>query len=189
MLALSSKFIGERSMMKSKALILIALIVLISSTFTMVVNATTPNEGSLSSGYAVTSNWHGTDVPFGAQVIVTAMTTNSRVDEVRFIWKNPTDKVDLDVTVNVFTNGTTFDGKLVYYAISTFNPKVAGDWGVQVKFYDELHFCHFEYDIRLATRATSFNNVIPEAPVLGTAGISLAMVLGLAIKARRKPVN
>jgi hypothetical protein len=173
---------------KTKAAILIGIILLISSNLVMLANATSDGEGSLSSGYAVTNNYHGQNVPFGADVIVTAMSTNSQVDEVRFIWKDPAGQVVWDETINVFHNGTTYNGKLVYYAISTHKPGAIGDWGVQAKFYDEINYCWMDFDIRLATRATSFN-VVPELPLIGTAGASVAMVLGLALfKAKRKPL-
>ena len=174
-------------MNKTKAAILIGVILLISSNLVMLANASN-NEGSLNSGYAVTSNYHGLNVPMGANVVVTAMSTNHHVDYVLFIWKDPAGHIVWTEPINVFHNGTTYNDKLVYYAISTHKPEIVGDWGVQAKFYDEYNFCHFDFDIRLATRATS-SNVVPELPLIGTAGASVAMVLGLALfKAKRKPL-
>jgi hypothetical protein len=143
-------------------------------------------DGSLESGYAVTSNYHGIDVPSGTEVVVTAMTTDPHVDKVTFTWKNPAGQSVLTETEKVYSNGTTFKGKLVYYANSTFTPNAMGDWGVQAKFLDVHHFCMWTWVEKVARRATSFN-VIPEVPVIGTAGASIAMVAGLAYKMKRKP--
>ena len=139
--------------------------------------------------YDVTSNYHGIDVPPGAQVVVTALTIDDRVDKVRFIWRNAAGQVIWDETVNVFENGTTYndDGtpRVIRYAKSIHSPNTLGDWGVQAKFLDRQGWSRWTYTVRLATRATSFN-VIPEIPVIGTAGASIAMLLGLVYKAKRK---
>lgn len=180
-------------MNKTKIAILLGIILLASSNLVMLVNASpsnSNNEGSLNSGYAVTNNYHGIDVPAGAQVIVTAMSTDRDVDKVVFIWKNAAGQIVNTETVNVYTNGTRYpdnpSGKLVRYASSSYTPNTLGDWGVQAKFYETSGQCCGQCDTILATRATSFN-VIPEVPLLGTAGISIAMVLGLAIfKVKKK---
>jgi len=146
----------------------------------------TNTDGSLESGYGVTSNYHGIDVPSGTDVVVTAMTTDAKVDHVIFVWRNPADQtvwVDIE---SVFSNGTEYDGKLVYYAISTHKPEALGDWGVQAIFVDlnGIFRCHLR--LFVARRATSFN-VIPEVPIIGTAGASLAMLLGFTYRIKRKP--
>jgi len=143
-------------------------------------------DGSLESGYAVTSNYHGIDVPSGAEVVVTAMTTDPDVDVVTFVWKNPAEQPVHIETKKVYSNGTTFNGKLVYYANSTFTPNAMGDWGVKATFLDVHHCCIWTWVERVARRATSFN-VIPEIPVLGTAGASVAMLAGFTYKLKRKP--
>ena len=171
-------------MNKIKTAILLGVLLLVSSNLIILANATT-SEGSLNSGYAVTNNYHGKDVAPGTPVTVTAMTTNSHVDFVTFIWKNAAGQVKYQEKVNVFTNGTTYEGKLVRYAISTQSPDSLGDWGVQAKFYDKIGFCHCSYNLRLATRATSFN-VVPEVPLLGTAGIAAAMVIGLTVYKKKQ---
>ena len=179
---------GKGKLNKTKAAILIGIVLLISSNLVMLANATSYNEGSLTSGYAVTSNYHGLNVPIGAEVVVTASTTNNRVDFVLFIWKDPAGHTVWQEAVKVTWDGTFFNSEKVYSAQSTHKPEIVGDWGVQAKFFDEFNFCHFDFDIRLATRATSFN-VVPELPLIGTAGASVAMVLGLALfKAKRKPL-
>jgi len=172
-------------MEKRNSLILSTLILLLISSFVMSVYAINTT-GSLASGYAVTSNYHGKDVPPGANVVVTAMTTDSRVDKVTFIWKNPAGQVAFTETKPVYTNGTKFNNKLIRYATSTYSPNTLGDWGVQAKFLDVHHLCRCTCTARLATRATSFN-VIPEVPIIGTAGASIAMLLGFTYKIKRKP--
>lgn len=172
-------------MERHKSIIFSALTLLLVGSFVMSVYAIN-TEGSLSSGYAVTSNYHGKDVPPGTAVVVTAMTTDSRVDKVTFIWKNPADQTVFTETKTVFTNGTYYNGKLIRYAISTHTVNAMGDWGVQAKFLDVHNFCICTWTTRLATRATSFN-VIPEVPILGTAGAAAAMMLGVTYKLKKKP--
>ena len=72
--------------MRKSIILLCALTLLIVSSGAMIVSATPTGEGSLNSGYYVTTNWHGVDVPTGAEVIATAKTTNHDVDKVAFIW-------------------------------------------------------------------------------------------------------
>lgn len=175
------------SKIKITALMVLTLFVL-SGSITIALADPGNSEGSLNSGYSVTSNWHGIDVPMGSEVNVTAMTTNSQVDKVTFIWKNPANQTIWSETVPVHSNGTTYNGKIVYYASSIHTPQAMGDWGVQAKFYDQINFCHCSWDLKLATRATSFN-VVPEIPLLGTAGAAAAMVLGLTLyKKKSKPI-
>jgi hypothetical protein len=170
-------------MQRRKSILISTITLLILCSLVMSVYAVN-TEGSLASGYAVTSNYHGKDVPSGASVTVTAMTTASSVDKVTFIWKNPAGQVVFTETKHVWTNGTRYDGKLIRYAQSTFEPNAMGDWGVQVKFLDVHSFCIWTWTETVARRATSFN-VIPEIPILGTMGASIAMVAGLTYKTKR----
>lgn len=168
-----------------KSILLSTLLLLFLSSCIAMVYATT-SWGSLSSGYAVTSNYHGKDVPSGADVVVTAMTTDAKVDHVIFVWTNPAGQIvwaDID---SVESNGPEYDGKLVYYANSTHKPEALGDWGVKAIFVDlnGIFRCHLK--LFVARRATSFN-VIPEIPIIGTAGASIAMIAGLTYKMKRKP--
>lgn len=143
-------------------------------------------DGSLESGYGVTSNYHGIDVPAGSPVTVTAMTTDPSVDVVKFIWKNPAGQIVHKEIKKVYANGTTYNDKPVFYATSTFTPEAMGDWGVQAKFLDVHRICRWIWVEKVARRATSFN-VIPEVPLIGTAGASVAMFLGLTYKLKKKP--
>jgi hypothetical protein len=172
--------------MRKTILLAILVIALIGSFITI---AYAQNlDGSLESGYGVTSNYHGIDVPSGAEVVVTAMTTDAKVDHVIFVWKNPAKQIIWTDIASVYTNGTTYekDGKMIYYANSTHKPEALGDWGVNAIFvdFDGIDIC--ETELIVARRATSFN-VIPEVPIIGTAGASIAMLLGFTYKLKRKP--
>ena len=145
-------------------------------------------DGSLESGYGVTSNYHGIDVPSSSTVVVTAMTTDAVVDHVLFVWKNPAEQIIWVDIESVYSNGTTYekDGKLIYYANSSHIPNSIGDWGVKAIFVDLNGIYRCETKLIVARRATSFN-VIPEIPLLGTAGASIAMLAGFTYKIKRKP--
>jgi hypothetical protein len=148
-------------------------------------------EQSLNSGYAVTSNWHGIDVPLGSEVVVTAMTNDTTVYQVTFKWKNPGDQLVWTDVVPVSTDGITIDdGNHVYYAAyyasSTHNPEDIGGWGVKALFQGPDGTTKEGVDFVVNIKATSFN-VIPEVPIIGTAGASLAMLLGFTYKIKRKP--
>lgn len=175
--------------MRIRNSILLSVVVLLTVSSFVALASATDNEGSLKSGYAVTSNYHGVDVPSGTPVTVTAMTTDRRVDVVKFIWKNPADQVMFVEFKKVYSNGTTFNDngriKLVYFANSTYTPDAMGDWGVQAKFLDVYGFCRCWCTKRVHRRATSFN-VIPEVPVIGTMGASAAMFAGLGYAIKRK---
>jgi hypothetical protein len=141
---------------------------------------------SLGSGYAVTSNWQGVDVPVASDVTVTAMTTDPTITQVAFLWENPGGQIVWNEIIDVHPNGTTYNGKLVYYADSTHDPADLGDWGVHALFLDSDGKTIQGIENVIAIRSTSFN-VIPEIPILGTAGASIAMVAGFTYKMKRKP--
>jgi hypothetical protein len=173
-------------MNKTRASILLGILLLFSSSALLFANATTtPNQNSLSSGYAITNNYQGKDVPLGTSVNVTAMTTNCDVNFVTFIWKNAAGVIVYQEDVYVHTNGTRYNGQLVKYASSVQVANSLGDWTVIGKFYDEHGFWFWTCDDLLATRSTSFN-VVPEVPLLGTAGIAAAMALGFTVYKKKK---
>jgi hypothetical protein len=126
--------------------------------------------------YSVTSNYHGVVTPVGANVIVTATTDDPTITQVTFIWRNGNG--DLKFTDIVPISGGT--------AQSSHQPDSIGDWGVQALFQGPEGKTKEGISLVVAIRATSFN-VIPEIPLLGTAGASIAMVTGLAYKMTRKP--
>lgn len=142
---------------------------------------------ALSTGYAITSNYHGIDVPPGSNVVVTAMTTDPTVYQVTFLWKDPTGRTaDFEEITPLFHNGTMYNGKLIYYAISENIVNTIGDWGVQALFQAPGGKTKQGITEVVKIRATSFN-VIPEVPLIGTAGASIAMIAGFTYRMKRKP--
>lgn len=166
---------------------------------------------AMSSGYAVTTNWHGEDVPIGESVTAIAGTTDNEVEKVEFRWLdpdgNPVWEGDL-TTVDVFGPYTTPNvpqgvvdlgvqeiidwananpGVTIWYANDTRTPDILGDWGVQAFFIDESNPTKSlrgkNSDI-IAIRATSFN-VVPEVP-FGTIVILLSMFGSLSVYAIRR---
>lgn len=149
---------------------------------------------AINSGYAVTTNWHGKEVPIGESVTAWAGTTNQNVYQVEFLWKNPANQTVFAVNVTNLVAYTTPEyppgapqeiinwaanntGITIYYANNTQIPNSLGDWGVQVRFYAPGgHICGQGSDI-IKIKSTSFN-VIPDAPIVGTAGLVAAMFLG-----------
>jgi len=144
---------------------------------------------TLGTGYAITSNYHGKDVPLMATVIVTSGTLDLRVTQVTFRWHRPDDTVVREVTIPVFTNGTTGQWNngttaLIRYAIDSFRPDLPGDWGDQAFFRDSAGKNRAGINDVIKIKATSFN-VVPEVP-FGTAVILLSMFGALGIFAIKK---
>lgn len=135
---------------------------------------------AISSGYAITTDYHGMIVPPGALVTATAGTTNPNVVSVTFLWKDPTETVKYEINVVVWSNGSTYNGKTIYYANSSYTPDIIGDWGVQALFIGEGGTVKANHADVVRIRATSFN-VIPDLPVIGTAGAATTMLLGLGL--------
>jgi hypothetical protein len=170
--------------MRKNILLLCALTLLLATSTAMIAHAA-PTEGSLNSGYYVTTNWHGINVPTGTEVTATAKTTDHHVDKVTFIWKNPAGQTIWTDTVPVQPDGT-YNGKTVYSASSTHKPEEHGNWTVEALFLDEYSFFIFTWTETVTMQATLFF-VVPEIPIIGTAGASIAMFAGLAIKMKRRP--
>ncbi|MEM3697193.1 MAG: hypothetical protein QXQ94_06810 [Candidatus Bathyarchaeia archaeon] len=135
---------------------------------------------AISSGYAVTTDYHGMIVPPGALVTATAGTTNPNITSVTFLWKDPNETVKYEINVAVWSNGSTYNGKLIYYANSSYMPDIVGDWGVQALFIGEGGTVKANHADVVRIRATSFN-VVPDLPVIGTAGAATTMLLGLGL--------
>jgi hypothetical protein len=157
------------------------------------------------SGYAVTTNWHGLDVPIGQSVVATAGTTDLGVTKVEFKWHyyDPSDNVIFDefVDISASNHRTTPDvppspippeitdwatdpsnAAIEYlFAQNTQTPNAIGEWGIQAIFYNATHV-RSNNTIRI--RATSFNSV-PEVP-LGTIAILVSMFGALGIYAIKK---
>ena len=141
---------------------------------------------SLTTGYAVDSNFHGVNVPPGSDVVVTAYTTDMDVYQVTFIWKYPNEGIAFGPEVDsTAVAGDLYEGKAVNTFSSTHEVAVPGDWGVQALFQGPDGKTKESIDFVVSIKATSFF-VIPVIPVLGTVGALAAMLLGLGIFIKRK---
>jgi len=158
---------------------------------------------ALASGYAVTTNWHGKDVPIGQSVTAWAGTTDSAVKTVEFKWLDPSGNVVIipPPRVSVFGPYTTpnhpsnvpqeivdwsnkYPGVTVWYANNTQTLNILGDWGVQAIFHDSGKIMKGKNSDIVRIRATSFN-VVPEVP-FGTIVILLSMFGALGIFAVKR---
>jgi hypothetical protein len=147
------------------------------------------------SGYAVTTNWHGTDVPLGEIIIATAGTTDPDVTHVEFIWRNSsgivwdenvtvsgpltTPDVPSDVPPEVIDWATNNQGIKYWYAQNKHIPNALGEWGVQAMFHNATK-PKGKSEVNFVIRSASFN-VVPDAPIVGTAGMIVAMLIGLGL--------
>lgn len=147
-------------------------------------------------GYAVTTNWHGVYVPIGQTVVATAGTTDLKVTKIEFIWRDPADRIiwveSVDVSMlitpdvppnvpdEVIEWANKNQGITYLYAQSAYNPNATGEWGIQAIFYNATKPVGNKNDNFVVRKATSIN-VIPDAPVLGTAGLLSAMAISLGL--------
>jgi hypothetical protein len=141
---------------------------------------------AINSGYAITTDYHGVEVPPGTLVTATAGTTDPDVQNVTFLWKYPNETVVYtEVNVPVQSNGSMWDGKLIYYANSSYIPDVLGDWGVQALFIGKEGKTKANHNDVIMIRATSFN-VVPDFPLIGTAGALTSMLLSFGLFLHKK---
>jgi len=119
-----------------------------------------------------------TSVGAFTDVTITAKSNDWRVDKVIFYWYSPSG-LEFTETVTAAHVGSE------WVASSTHKVDVLGDWTVKAKFKggDDTWWCWCD-DV-CVVKCCRFN-VIPEVPLIGTAGISIAMVGGLAYKMKRK---
>ena len=127
------------------------------------------------SGYSVTSNYHGIDVPLGATVTVTATTTDTSITDVVFIWRNAEGIEQWRETVQVIAG----------QAQSLGQPDSPGDWGVQALFIGPDGTTKQNVEEVVSIKATSFF-LAPEYPVIGTAGIAIAVFAALVVVKRKE---
>jgi hypothetical protein len=165
----------------------IVLALALSSLFILTANA---QWSALNSGYAVTTDYHGEDVLPATLVTVTSGTTDTNVKNVTFVWMFPNTSIAIiDAEIIVWTNTTCWTNSSgsfpIRYAQSSYTPTVIGDWGVQAWFNGPGGHLHGPETDIIAIRATSFD-VIPEIPVIGTAGAVTAMLLSLGLLRRKK---
>ena len=136
--------------------------------------------------YELTNNYAGTNVPLGATVVVTAKTNDPNSYKVVFTWLNPAHQFELIKVKDLQWDGSSYlDGKKVWVATSSCTVDVIGDWNVYAIFFDKFGNQCFSIIIPVKIRHISFN-VIPEIPIIGTAGASIAMIAGFTFKMKRK---
>ena len=175
--------------MKIRLIVMVTSVVFVSLILSSAVYAPS---ATLGTGYAVTSNYEGVDVPSGAEVIITALTIDPDVDRVTFRWHAPPDgngPVAREVTVPVvdsgddytFSNGTTVD---IFAAEDSYIPTILGDWGVQAFFQGADGKTKSGLEDVVSIKARSFFHV-PEIPV-GTIGAVAAMAIAFGLFAIRK---
>ena len=168
-------------MKKLTAILIVASVLMLAG----VVYAAYP---SLTTGYAVDSNFHGINVPQGSEVTVTAYTTNMSVVQVTFIWKYPNETISFGPEVdNTPVAGDPYEGNPVNTFSSTHTVSVVGDWGVQALFQGPGGTTKEDIELVLKIKATSFF-VVPVIPVLGTVGSLAVMLLVLGMFIKRKKV-
>ena len=157
---------------------------------------------AIKSGYAITTNWHGEDVPAGTPVTAWAGTTNETVYQIRFLWLDPNGTIRYDVNVTDIVSYITPDcppeapEKIrywagsntnieIWYASNTQTPDSVGDWTVKAWFYSPEG--HLMNSTVTKIRATSFNTV-PYTPI-GTIITAITMIAALTTFITRKRKN
>jgi hypothetical protein len=181
-----------------KTRFLFATVLLASFLIFISINVAQAQWNALNSGYAVTTDWHGLDVPLGQLVTATAGTTNPQVKSVEFIWIRPDGTVAWIVISetlltspypppNVPQEVIDYNSpKTIWYTQDAQTPDELGDWTVKAIFHIRGNKMCTHRDI-VRCRATSFF-VIPEAPlgVLATI-LSIFGALGASSIKRKKP--
>jgi hypothetical protein len=153
--------------------VLIVSLVALFSSFAAVANATWPWP---SYTYQLSSSHPGPYVPLGTTVTVTATTTDPKAYSVMFIWVSPSH--DYSTGIIPISGGS---------ASSSHTLDEEGEWCVHAIFFDSIGCECFRIVYPVAWRCIKlFVNVVPEIPVVGTAGASIVMALGLAYKMKRK---
>jgi hypothetical protein len=159
-------------MNKAKTALLLTTVLLLCSTFIVLANASDGYTYDLTSA---SGNAAQPNQPF----TVTATTNNLNVGKVNITWINPAGQTVFNETVTATTVG---ENKV---ATSTFTPNALGDWTVLAEFKDARNYIAFTYSNTVKTRTTF--NVVPEVPLLGTAGVAIAMVAGLVFYKKKSP--
>lgn len=122
--------------------------------------------------YNVTSNLTDPyNVQPGTNVVITAH-TNENFDDAKFTWKNQAGVVKLEETIPFTGTPKT--------AVSDLVVDDGGIWAVSVYSNNGQLIGTFECTVRVGF------NVVPELPIIGTAGASIAMLSGLAYKMVKK---
>jgi hypothetical protein len=154
---------------------------------------------ALNSGYAVTTNWHGKEVPLGQSVTAWAGTRDQNVKAVFFRWIRPDGSIyaefnnkslvqcysPSDIPSYAPEEIKDWDKFPIWIATNTQTPDTIGDWTVKAYFIGPEGTTKEHVENTIAIRGTSFN-VIPDFPVVGVAGALGVMLLSLRVYMSRK---
>lgn len=128
-------------------------------------------------------------VTVGQEVTAIAETNNNRVTHVTFVWVKPFDGIKKIQTVQVYSEDN------LKKANSTFNPDEPGLWWVFALFeqrYTGSCRCGWLFAMKwVCCSCFKVRQVIPDFPMVGTAGAMTAMFAGLGLflnKKRQKPI-
>jgi hypothetical protein len=154
--------------MKAKKLVLIAaLTTVLALSFAMTAKA--------SYNYELTSD-SGSNVLIDTPVTVTATTNDPHAYKVVFNWLSP--------SLQLSTNEVIVSGES---ASSTKTLNQEGTWLVEATFYDQFNVFCFKITIPVAFQCIRIIvHAVPEIPLVGTAGASIAMIAGLCYVAKRR---
>ena len=145
---------------------------------------------AINSGYGVTTNYHGVEVPLGTEVTAYAGTTDDSIKEVKFRWLKP-DGSEFDVVTGTYLGDEVWGDLTIHVFSDTQTPNEVGDWGVQAVFYDAAGNGRGpipDQPFPTKIRAQSFF-AVPEVPI-GTIAVVVAMFGALGFFAlRRKHVS
>jgi hypothetical protein len=159
---------------------------------------------AINSGYGITTNWHGREVPFGESVTAWAGTRDQDVTAIFFRWKRPDDSVyaeyndtslvkcdrpsdipsDAPEEIKDWAENNP-DKFPIWIATNTQIPNTIGEWTVKAYFIGPGGKTKEQVENTIMIKGTSFN-VISDFPLVGTAGALVAMLLGLNLFMRRK---
>lgn len=159
---------------------------------------------AINSGYGITTNWHGKEVPFGESVTAWAGTRDPTVTAILFRWKRPDESIFAEynnTSLVKYNSPEEIPNEApkeikdwanknpkkfpIWIAINTQIPDTYGDWCVKAYFIGPGGKTKEQVENTIQVRSTSFN-VIPSYPVVGTAGALVAMLLGLNLFIRGK---
>lgn len=125
----------------------------------------------------------------GQSIMAIAETSNKRVTHVTFVWVKPFDGIKKIETVPVYSEGN------LKKANSTFVPDKPSSWWVFALFEQRCtgpHKCCWLFAMKwMCCKCFKVEQVIPDFPVIGTAGAMTTMLAGLGLflnKKRQKPI-
>jgi len=168
----------------------IAIVLALLSLLLLVSNARADwlDHVNLDEGYFITSRQSGEEA--SEVVIVTAGTTDKRVEVIKFAWFAPdgsltriTPKIPVKEKESKYTNET--GSYTVYFAEDEFKTDFPGYLRVIAIFQDNGEATLQTQNHKIAVRINSLN-IVPEIQLVGTAGSAGMMLLGLGFYIKKK---